>query len=62
MRKKREKHMKLVVKEFICPECGQLRWLKVHDICADCRDKKILNEISQARRMHKEILLENLAY
>ncbi|MCJ7648314.1 MAG: hypothetical protein MUP85_06850 [Candidatus Lokiarchaeota archaeon] len=54
--------MKLIVKEFICPECGQLRWLKIDKICADCRDKEVLNEISQSRKMYKEILLENLVY
>jgi len=56
------KKMKLVVKEFVCPECGQLRWLKVDNICADCRDKKVLNEISRMRKMNKEIMLENLVY
>ncbi|MHA1671817.1 MAG: hypothetical protein ACTSV5_14785 [Promethearchaeota archaeon] len=54
--------MKLVVKEFICPECGQLRWLKINNICADCRDKKILNEISRVRKRNKEIILEHLVY
>jgi len=63
MREKNEKKkMKLIVKEFICPECGQLRWLKIDKICADCRDKAVLNEISQSRKMYKEILLENLVY
>ena len=56
------KKMKLVVKEFICPECGQLRWLKIANICADCRDKKVLNEISRMRKMNKEIMLENFVY
>lgn len=56
------KRMKLIVKEFICPECGQLRWLKVANICADCRDKQVLNEISRMRKMNKEIMLENLVY
>ncbi len=53
---------KIIVKEFVCPECGQLRWLKVENICADCRDKKILNKISQIRKMNKEIILENFVY
>ena len=54
--------MKLVVKEFVCPECGQIRWLKVKNICAGCRDKKVLNEIARVRKMNKEIVLENLVY
>lgn len=54
--------MKLVVKEFVCPKCGQLRWLKIGKICADCRDREVLNEISQSRRNYKEILIENLVY
>ena len=54
------KKMKLIVKEFVCPECGQLRWLKVRNICVDCRDRIVLNEISRERKMNKEIILENL--
>jgi predicted RNA-binding Zn-ribbon protein involved in translation (DUF1610 family) len=57
-----KKMKKIIVKEFVCPECGQLRWLKVENICADCRDKRILNEISQMRKINKEIILENLVY
>lgn len=52
--------MKLVVKEFVCPECGQVRFLKAKNICADCRDRIVLNEISRVRKMNKEILIENL--
>ncbi|MBY9003934.1 MAG: hypothetical protein KGD73_08180 [Candidatus Lokiarchaeota archaeon] len=54
--------MKLIVKEFVCPECGQLRWLKVKNICVDCRDRMVLNEISRERKMNKELILENLVW
>lgn len=54
--------MKLVVKEFVCSECGQVRWLKVKNICVDCRDRKVLNEIARVRKMNKEIILENFVY
>lgn len=43
--------MKLVYKEFFCPECGQLRWLKAKNICIDCKDKIFLDKISQSRKM-----------
>jgi hypothetical protein len=43
--------MKIIFKEFYCPECGQIRWLKIKNICVDCRDKQILNEISQIRKI-----------
>ncbi|MHA1234081.1 MAG: hypothetical protein ACTSO6_07495 [Promethearchaeota archaeon] len=44
--------MKLVYKEFLCPLCGQIRWLKVKNICVDCRDKLFLDEMSQSRKEH----------
>ena len=43
--------MKLVYREFLCPECGQIRWLKVRNVCVDCKDKMVLDEISQSRKM-----------
>lgn len=44
--------MKIVFKQFKCPECGQIRWLKIKNICVDCRDKQILNEVSQIRKVN----------
>jgi len=44
--------LKLIYQEFDCPECGQIRWLKIKNICVDCRDKQILNEISQIRKVN----------
>ena len=41
--------MKLIFQEFICPECGQIRWLKAKNMCVDCKDKMILDKISQSR-------------
>ena len=43
--------MKLIYQEFFCPECGQIRWLKVRDICVECKDKMILDKISQSRKV-----------
>jgi len=43
--------MKLVYQEFLCPECGQIRWLRVKDMCVDCKDKMILDKISQSRKV-----------
>jgi len=53
--------MKLIFQEFHCPECGQTRWLKIRNICADCRDKKLLEEIAQHRKfstnLYREVLV-----
>jgi len=43
--------MKLIYHKFFCPECGQIRWLRVKIICVDCKDKILLDEISRARKM-----------
>jgi predicted RNA-binding Zn-ribbon protein involved in translation (DUF1610 family) len=42
--------MKMVHQEFLCPECGQIRWLKAKNICVDCKDKIMLDKISQSRK------------
>ena len=42
--------MKIVFKTFLCPECGLLRHLKVGSICVDCKDKIMLDKISQSRK------------
>ena len=42
--------VKLVYQEFLCPECGQIRFLKVKNICVDCKDKLFLVKISQSRK------------
>jgi len=47
--------LKLIYQEFYCPECGNMRWLKIKNICVDCRDKQILNEISQIRKVNNII-------
>jgi len=44
--------MKIIYKKFLCPICGQERWLKVNGICVDCRDKSVLNEIAQNRKIN----------
>ena len=43
--------VKLVFKTFLCPECGLVRHLKVGNICVDCKDKMILDKISQSRKV-----------
>ncbi len=42
--------VKLVFKTFLCPECGLVRYLKVGNICVDCKDKIVLDKISQSRK------------
>jgi DNA-directed RNA polymerase subunit RPC12/RpoP len=44
-------NMKIVYQEFFCPECGTNRWLRVENVCVDCRDKILLDKISQSRKM-----------
>jgi predicted RNA-binding Zn-ribbon protein involved in translation (DUF1610 family) len=42
--------VKLVYQEFLCPECGQIRYLKFKNMCVDCKDKLFLEKISQSRK------------
>ena len=42
--------VKLVFKTFLCPECGLVRHLKIGNICVDCKDKLVLDKISQSRK------------
>jgi len=42
--------VKLVYQEFLCPECGRIRFLKVKNMCVDCKDKLFLDKISQSRK------------
>ncbi|MFX1233432.1 MAG: hypothetical protein ACFFBY_02645 [Promethearchaeota archaeon] len=39
--------MKTIFQEFYCSVCGQISILKVENICLNCRDNQILNEIYQ---------------
>ena len=55
----RKFNMKLVYQEFLCPECGQIRWLKVRNVCVDCKDKMVLDKISQSRKA-QHVLTEQL--
>lgn len=51
-------NMKLIFQEFHCPECGQIRLLKIRNICADCRDKMLLEEIAQNRKLSTNLYHE----
>jgi len=51
--------MKIIYKKFLCPVCSQERWLRANGICVDCRDKLILNEIAQNRKIKKCINIES---
>ncbi|MFW9937681.1 MAG: hypothetical protein ACFFD5_08535 [Candidatus Thorarchaeota archaeon] len=41
--------MKPIFQEFYCPGCGQIRRLKVKDVCVNCRDIEILNKVIESR-------------
>ncbi|MFX0056680.1 MAG: hypothetical protein ACFE85_04725 [Candidatus Hodarchaeota archaeon] len=47
--------MKPLFQEFCCPECGQIRRLKVNNICVNCRDIEILNNVIQSRNSRFKI-------
>jgi len=42
--------VKLVYQQFLCPECGGIRFLKIKNMCVDCKDKLFLDKISQSRK------------
>ena len=52
--------MKIIYKKFLCPICGQERWLKVNGICADCRDKTILDKVAQNRKINHYFNVETV--
>lgn len=41
--------MKPIFQKFSCTECGEVSILKSKNICINCRDKRILNEIIQEK-------------
>jgi len=43
--------MKLVYEEFFCPKCEHIRNLRMGNMCVDCKDRILLDEISQSRKM-----------
>ena len=43
-------NMKILYQEFFGPECGQIRWLKAKNMCVDCKDRILLDEVSQSRK------------
>jgi hypothetical protein len=53
--------MKLIYEKFFCPECKSIRYLKLGNVCVNCKDKIILENISQSRKTHT-ILNEQLCF
>ncbi len=47
--------MKPIFKEFWCPSCGKLRYIKVIGICFDCRNKKTLETLVIKRKRQLEL-------
>jgi hypothetical protein len=47
--------MKAVYKEFICPQCGDLRNINVNDICFDCSNKNILKTLAKQRKLYHKL-------
>ncbi|UCC18438.1 MAG: hypothetical protein JSV62_10005 [Promethearchaeota archaeon] len=47
--------MKPIYKEFICPQCGKLRYIKVKSICFDCSNKNTLITLAEQRKSHHKL-------
>jgi hypothetical protein len=52
--------MKIIYKKFLCPKCSQECWLKINGICANCRDKLILDKIAQNRKINNYVNVETV--
>ncbi|MFX1420631.1 MAG: hypothetical protein ACFE9N_17170 [Promethearchaeota archaeon] len=42
--------MKSIFKEFCCPQCGELRHIKVNGICFDCNNENTLISLAKQRK------------
>jgi len=47
--------MKAVYKEFICPQCGELRHINVNGICFDCSNENTLISLAEQRKLQHKL-------
>jgi hypothetical protein len=57
MKLKGDYPIKLVYDQFYCEKCKQVKYLKIGNMCVDCKDKQILDEISRIRKHIREHLI-----
>ncbi|MDX1798116.1 MAG: hypothetical protein R3255_05665 [Candidatus Lokiarchaeia archaeon] len=51
--------MKAIFLEFICPQCGEKRYVNVSGICFDCNNENNLLALAKQRKLyHKLDILE----
>jgi len=53
--------MKPIYKEFNCPQCGKLRYIKVNGICFECRNKNTLTILAIQRKLQQKLKSINLS-
>ena len=58
-----KKFKKPVYKEFICPQCGDLRYINVNGICYDCsNENKLVSLVKQRKLLQKlDISIQTLS-
>ena len=47
--------MKPIFKEFICPQCGEIRYVSAKGVCFDCNNKNTLLELAQQRSLQQKL-------
>jgi hypothetical protein len=58
---KREKIMKPIFREFICPQCGELRHVNVNGICFHCNNENTLLILAKQRKLQHKLDFLNLS-
>lgn len=47
--------MKPILKEFCCPQCGNIRLINVNGICFDCKSENTLLTLSKQRKLRQRL-------
>ena len=54
MKSIKRKNMKPIFKEFLCPQCGEIRHINVNGICFDCDNEKTLDTLAKRRKLEQK--------
>ena len=46
--------MKPKFEVFCCPQCGELRYIKVNGICFDCNNENALETLAKQRKLQQK--------